>query len=66
MRRASDITGLAQMLCSDFRVVAGLGAGKKLIEGASRALDFLTVPGARDERSFTAAEASTQTGQALF
>ena len=51
------VTGLAQMLCGDFRVVAGIGAGKKLIESASRALDFLPVPGARDERSFTAAEA---------
>ena len=29
------VTGLAQMLCGDFRVVANIGAGKKLIEGAS-------------------------------
>jgi hypothetical protein len=54
---AERVGGFSQMLGGDLRVLAGAGAGKELIERASRALDLLPMPGACDERGLSAAEA---------
>ena len=51
------VSGFSQMLGGDLGVFAGAGAGKELIERASRALDLLSMSGARDEWGFSAAEA---------
>ena len=51
------VGGFSQMLGGDLGVFARAGAGKELIECASRALDLLPMPGARDERGFSAAKA---------
>ena len=43
------------MLGGDLRLLAGIDAVEKLLQGAARAFDLLTVPGARDQRGLAAA-----------